>query len=271
MLTIPHHAWVPYPMPSCAWLRGQLELGEGGFLHWQVLVAFAKKKSLPAIRGLFGPHHAELSRSEAATDYVWKEETRVDGTQFEFGAKPIRRNASSDWDDIWTLATQGDIDGIPAQIRVQHYRTIRAISADYANPTAMERRCLVYWGPTGTGKSRTAWEEAGVGAYPKDPRTKWWCGYRNHENVVIDEYRGTIDVSHLLRWLDRYPVLVEVKGGSVVLKATKFWITSNLDPRLWYPDLDEETKLALLRRLEIKHFDKLYIKLELLLQQHQEY
>jgi len=75
--------------------------------------------------------------------------------------------------------------------------------------------------------------------------------------VVIDEFRGEIGIGHLLRWFDRYPVLVEIKGGSVVLKATRFWITSNLSPDAWYPNLDEETKSALKRRLNITHFDAL--------------
>ena len=35
----------------------------------------------------------------------------------------------------------------------------------------------VFWGDTGSGKSHTAWEEAGVAAYSKDPTTKWWDGY----------------------------------------------------------------------------------------------
>lgn len=91
-------------------------------------------------------------------------------------------------------------------------------------------------------------------AYPKDPRSKFWDGYRGHQHVVIDEFRGGIDISHILRWLDRYPVIVEVKGSSTVLKAEGIWITSNLDPRCWYPEADEETVSALLRRLNITHF-----------------
>jgi len=74
------------------------------------------------------------------------------------------------------------------------------------------------------------------------------------ENVVLDEFRGGIDISHLLRWFDRYPVIVEVKGSSVVLKATKIWITSNISPDDWYPELDAETKAALRRRLTVTHF-----------------
>jgi len=112
----------------------------------------------------------------------------------------------------------------------------------------------VYWGRTGTGKSRRAWDEAGLDAYPKDPRTKFWCGYREHENVVIDEFRGGIDISHLLRWFDRYPVVVELKGGATCLKAKTIWITSNIHPNDWYPELDDETKSALMRRLNITHF-----------------
>jgi hypothetical protein len=118
----------------------------------------------------------------------------------------------------------------------------------------MERSCFVYWGATGAGKSRRAWDEAGVDAYPKSPLSKFWDGYRAHRHVVIDEFRGGIDVAHLLRWLDRYPVLVEVKGSSVVLCATSIWITSNLHPRDWYPTLDPETTAALLRRLAITEF-----------------
>jgi len=115
----------------------------------------------------------------------------------------------------------------------------------------MVRTAVVYWGPTGTGKSRRAWQESGDDAYSKDPRTKFWCGYRCEENVIIDEFRGAIDISHILRWTDRYPVRVEVKGSSKPLSASKFIFTSNLHPRLWYPELDAETYAALERRLEI--------------------
>lgn len=125
---------------------------------------------------------------------------------------------------------------------------------DYAQPTAIEREVFVFYGPTGSGKSRRAWSETaslGLPTYSKDPRTKFWCGYRGQELVVIDEFRGGIDIAHLLRWFDRYPCSVETKGGSTPLCATKFWITSNLHPRDWFPELDGATYLALERRLQI--------------------
>ena len=257
MLTLPHPAFVPYLPPGVAWIRGQLELGEGGFLHWQVLVVFSQKKSLAAVRGVFGPHHAELTRSEAAEDYVWKEDTRVDGTQFELGQKPFRRNNATDWAKVRDLARDGAIgsDEIPADVYVRCYNQLRQIRQDHLRPIAMERVVSVFWGATGTGKSRRAWEEASMDAYPKDPRTKFWDGYRDHAHVVIDEFRGGIDIAHILRWFDRYPVIVEIKGSSTVLRASRIWITSNVSPRQWYPDLDEETMNALLRRLDVTHFN----------------
>ena len=66
---------------------------------------------------------------------------------------------------------------------------LKRIANDHIEPVAIEREVVCYWGTTGTGKSRRAWDEAGLQAYPKDPRTKFWCGYRDHEHVIIDEFR----------------------------------------------------------------------------------
>ena len=237
------------------WVCGQLEQGEQtDYQHYQICVAFSKKVSLAAVKRVFGTTcHAELSRSEAAAKYCTKEETRV-GQSFELGAKPFRRNAKIDWESVWSSAKSGDVESIPASVRVVSYRTIRAIGSDYSVAKAIDRRVDVFWGRTGTGKSRRAWDEAGVDAYAKDPRSKFWDGYQSQQFVIIDEFRGGIDVAHLLRWFDRYPVRVEIKGSSRPLDARRIWVTSNVDPRSWYPDLDQETLDALLRRLTITHF-----------------
>ncbi|AJD07525.1 replication-associated protein [Sewage-associated circular DNA virus-16] len=255
ILTIPHADYLPFLPNCCVWIRGQLERGSAtGYLHWQLVVGFKQQCRLATLKRTFGDScHAEPTRSNAADDYVWKPESRIDGTQFELGAKPMRRNDSRDWDAIRDAAKRGDLETVPSDVFVQHYRSLRTISADYAEPVAIERTVHVYWGPTGVGKSRKVWELAGEDAYPKCPNSKFWDGYRGHTNVVIDEFRGRIDISHILRWFDRYPVLVEIKGSSTVLRAQNIWITSNLDPREWYTDLDELTKLALLRRLNVIH------------------
>jgi len=241
-------------LDGVCYIRGQLELGTTGYLHWQMCACFTKKVRPSTVKNAFGTDaHVELSRSSAIVDYVWKEDTRVAGTQFEHGELPFNRNNKKDWDKIWNSAKNGNIEEIPASVRVSSYAQIKRIEKDYLKPTAMERQITVYWGKSGVGKSRRAWDEAGSQAYPKDPCTKFWDGYGSQEHVVIDEFRGQIGIAHVLRWFDRYPVTVETKGSAAVFRANRIWVTSNIDPRNWYPDLDEETKAALMRRLNVVH------------------
>lgn len=254
ILTINRLDWVPCLPEACVYITGQPEVGESGYRHWQVMAVFRNKVTLVGAKRSFPETaHLEPTRSDAARAYVNKEETR-DGDPFEFGELPIRRNNACDWSNIKTLAKEGKIDEIPADVYIRYYRTLLCIAADNASPVGMERTVFVYFGRTGTGKSRRAWQEAGDAAYSKDPRSKFWCGYRRHTNVVMDEFRGGIDISHLLRWTDRYPVAVELKGSSTPLVANKIWITSNVHPMNWYPELDFETKQALMRRLQITEF-----------------
>lgn len=182
MLTIPQAHFTPWLPVGVSWIKGQLERGEEtGYLHWQICLAFSSKKSLAQVTEQFGPWNSELTRSEAASNYVWKEATHVEGTRFELGARPLRVNSKIDWEEVYTRATFGDLMAVPAFVRVKSYRTLRAIASDYARPRAMERKCKVFWGPSGTGKSRRAWEEAGDGAYIKSSRTKYWDGYQGEQ------------------------------------------------------------------------------------------
>lgn len=228
--------------------------------HWQLVVAFQTKIfGRPALTRT-GFSEIQYCVSEEANNYVWKDETSL-GRRFEFGRTPHKRNSKIDFEKVKKRAKSGDLDhdDIPASVFVQFYGSLTKIKKDYAAPTGIEKEVNVYVGDTGLGKSRRAWEEAGFDAYPKAPTTKFWDGYRDHEHVVIDEYFGQIEISHLLRWLDRYPVLVETKGSSVCLKAKKIWITSNLHPSEWYPTLPQVQQDALMRRLNVVVFTEEWI------------
>lgn len=257
LLTIPYEDFTPYLPPNTDYIKGQLEMGMGtGYLHWQLVVYFPKKASLHYLKLLFGDRcHAEVSRSEAANNYVWKDDTHIIGTRFELGKLPFKRNCPKDWDLILENTRKGKFDDVPSDVLIRCYGNLKRIRVDSLHAEPIPKRVYCYWGETGAGKSRRAWELATFDAYPKDPNTKFWDGYSGQKRVVVDEFRGCISISHILRWLDRYPVIVEVKGSSCVLQADEIYFTSNLDPREWYPDLDNETKNALLRRFtEIVHF-----------------
>lgn len=91
----------------------------------------------------------------------------------------------------------------------------------------------VYWiyGPSGVGKSRTVWDMFKPDeVYPKDPMNKWWDGYVQQPVILIDEYKGGWEPSYLLRVIDRYPMTVEIKGGSMPLNSPVIVITSVTRP-----------------------------------------
>lgn len=259
LLTIPvaHYPEVSI-LPPVVYIKGQKEVGtENGLVHWQLLVICSKKVTMRALKACFVPQaHCEPSRSSAAEDYVWKEDTRVPDTQFEMGARPMNRSSKTDWDDVLSKVKQGRIDETPADVQVRYYNSLKRIVVDnMVNVPRPEIDAQFFWGVSGSGKTRAAWDQAGLDAYIKNPNTKWWDGYRNQENVIIDEFTGRIDISYLLTWLDRYPCTVEVKGYSVPLRAIRFWITSNLSIEECYPDAKDAQIQALRRRLRVTHYD----------------
>lgn len=269
LLTIPFdkHPIQPSTKDDLVYIKGQQERGATGYHHWQLLAVFSKKLRTSAVKRYFCREaHCEPSRSEAANEYVWKEDTRVEGTQFEIGSLPLHRNNKNDWDKIYEDAKSGDIDNIPKDIVVRHYNSLKRIRVDNMQPCwRHDIKVTVYWGGTGIGKSRRAFHEAGdLGdVYIKDPNSKWWDGYRGQSSVIIDEFVGNIGISHLLRWFDRYPCNVETKGYSQPLLATTFYVTSNLSPRDWYPDAAMAHHDALSRRILEFHMMEPWVPLEL--------
>jgi len=105
--------------PGVQYIRGQLECGAGGYLHWQCLVSFPKKIRLGGVTRVFGPVHAEPTRSEKADDYVWKEDTRVEGTQFELGIRKLKRNSGTDWEIVRKFAQEGKLQEIEPDIYIR--------------------------------------------------------------------------------------------------------------------------------------------------------
>lgn len=198
--TIPFADWQPHLPDSVAWVKGQRELGDGGYDHWQFVFSFTKKTTLSKVRTIFPTRgHYEPTRSDAAINYCTKLETRI-GEPFEFGTKVFNPSCSTDWQQIRENAMAGNLEEIPPEIFIRYYHSLRSIRADYTRPAAVLRTCTVYWGETGAGKSRRAWDEGGSDSYPKCPRSKFWCGYSGQSSVILDEFRGGIDVSHILRF-----------------------------------------------------------------------
>lgn len=101
---------------------------------------------------------------------------------------------------------------------------------------------LVYWGASGTGKTRKAvgdWPDAYILTKPNKDGNVWFDGYQGQETVILDEFYGWIPYDLLLRMCDRYPLRVPIKGGTVKFAATRVVFTSNKPWKEWYPHIDD--------------------------------
>lgn len=102
-------------------------------------------------------HWKKVSVDNGASKYAMKEDTRVEGP-WEMGEKPMKRNSKEDWEQIFEEAKTGNFDKIPAEIKVRHYHSLKAIAKDNVEPErrTYPRKCFWYWGNTGLGKTRDA-------------------------------------------------------------------------------------------------------------------
>lgn len=111
-------------------------------------------------------------------------------------------------------------------------------------------KTTVYWyyGSTGTGKSKMAHENF-PDAFWALETAKWWDGYDGHKTIIIDDMRANFcTFNWLLKLLDRYPLTLEVKGGTRQLLAENIVITSPYPPDEIY--LEREDIGQLLRRID---------------------
>lgn len=123
-----------------------------------------------------------------------------------------------------------------------------------------ELRVFWFYGPTGSGKTRAVFEEAGDEAiYTKPSGNRWFDGYRGEPIILLDDFRADwFTFGYLLRLLDIYPMPLEYKGGMTQLCSQKIYITCPVHPEVLYQNLmaeKEGAKAQLIRRItEIRHF-----------------
>lgn len=107
----------------------------------------------------------------------------------------------------------------------------------------------IFWGAPGTGKSKAALDRYPNAYWLAISRsgTVWFDGYHGQLQIIVDEFNGEMPYRYLLRLLDRYPLRVETKGGSVQLTTTHWIFTSNTYWTEWYRWLNDDGSVRLLQ------------------------
>lgn len=93
--TVPIADWNIEQLPKgIVYCRGQHEKGATGYEHVQFVFNLSESSTLVRAKSLLGlpTCHLEATRSVAAVEYCWKEDTRIEGTQFEWGTNPMVRS-----------------------------------------------------------------------------------------------------------------------------------------------------------------------------------
>lgn len=124
-----------------------------------------------------------------------------------------------------------------------------------------------FWGPTGTGKSHRAFEQAGPDAYTP-LSAQWFEGYDRHENVVLDDIRHDWfapigGFAGALKLLDKWQYKVATKGGSRQFLAKRIFITAPVPPESFWDNVSDEAQGQFQRRItSVTHCNTPYVEPE---------
>jgi len=213
-----------------------------GYLHLKHAVTFsAFKKQFPHI-------HVERARGTAMENKIY---CSKEGNFTEFGTCPedsgvVTKNL---WKTVFELASNGDWT-----ILQQDHPRIWVMMSEKLKSMRIPRSVVIqgdlvnewWYGETGTGKSRLAWEKYGIVCYQK-MLNKWWDGYNDQPVVVIEEWspKNEVTASALKVWADRYPFTAQIKGGVLQkIRPQKIIVISNYRLGDCFPDTRDAEPIA---------------------------
>lgn len=228
----------------------QHERGEEGVNHFQGYVSLRKQmRSMES----FLPN-AWWSKAEGSPQsnvrYCTKEDTRVEGP-WTFGDVPSP-GKRTDLEEACEMVRSGGLRQVADEMPVvfaKFGKGLRDLDSIINRPDVTdafrERRNVLCYGATRTGKSRWAREQARGTDYYVHTNTAWFDGYLGESVVIMDDYgtgnKLTLDI--LLKLLDHYDDFrVPVKGAFVRWHPDLVILTSNRHPYYWYDWNDRPTE-----------------------------
>lgn len=229
------------------------EVSESGTPHLQGYLELPSRLRGAAVKLLVGERcHLELSRgtSTQASSYCKK-----DADFFEFGELLPGPGFRTDLESIKSLMDEGARGSCISQTHfsrwVQYRRSFDAYIQLASLPRDFATTVSLYWGPTGTGKTRAVHELESSLWTASDCSLSWFDGYDDHEAVLFDDFVSIKNdkFGFLLQLLDRYPLRVPIKGGFVNWRPERIYFTSNLPLADWFTGVSEDSKAALKRRI----------------------
>jgi len=225
---------------ACArFARGDANGTKTNALCFTGFINFKTKREFGVIKRLIGDScHIEPAKGndEQNRHYCTK-----DNNFWEFGV-PLTKGQRTDLEAlVGTIKESKSIRSVAEKHPVEYIKYSRGIERLFQHLAPVERRnwkteVIIYYGQSGTGKSKTAKEICEAREYNiyYKARSSWWCGYNGQEAVIFDDFYGWQKYDDLLRITDRYPLVLEVKGGHTEFLAKIIFFTSNKPIETWY-------------------------------------
>lgn len=247
----------------CVYLVYGRERGDSGTPHLQGFAQFDSRRTLAFARRVISSRaHFEIARGtpQEAANYCKK-----DGDIVEFGELRAGQGKRTDLAEVAKLvkngaSTRAIADEHPEAV-IRYSNGISRLRLLCRPPSRETPPTInVYWGRTGLGKTRRVHDLESNEELWIHPGGSWFDGYDNHPAILFDDFDGGwFKLGYLLKLLDRYNFQVPVKGGHAWWAPARIYITSNIDPKLWYQGVNDAQQAALQRRLrefgQVVHFD----------------
>lgn len=260
---------------SCRWWAGQRELcPETERLHYHFALDLKQPLTFGGVKRLFGITEkgdiwslkvwGGAEGIQRIIAYVTKEDSRVEGP-WSGGNLPSKKRRAGEV--VVTMIREGRPDSEIVELFPFQARNIGLIREGLERTHVLVDRnsppeVWFVHGDPGAGKTRKFFDMA---ESPRDiaiinmpPNTGTWFfnGYRQQRIAVLDDANPPTErnIVALLRLLDRYPIMVDTKGGFISFNSPIIGITTNLTWEQWVENLSVGHQLALRRRIShIEH------------------
>ncbi len=255
------------------WCMSDETGGKTNTFHTHIYIVFETPRRFSTLLKNFNGAHFDVAHgtSQENRDYVFKEgkwlndekgETNHRDSHEEYGEIPQERQGKrTDLDLLYDMIKNGMSNYEILEENPRYMLQLEKI--DRARKTYVEEsyrdkwrdvETTYIWGVTGSGKTRSVMDAYGYrNVYRVTDYTHPFDGYDGQDIVLFEEFRSSLRIENMLKYLDGYPVELPSRYNNKVACFTKVFICTNIDLRHQYRDIQTdcpETWNAFLRRIQ---------------------